>query len=446
MSMQTSDDVNVMDVTVAYNQLASGYVLPLSVCSLCICSCTSRREMVLKRGLRGPLPFPSVPCLCVNRLFLSHSEILIHCTHSAVKSFFARIMPKLMFTPMSVINGSLETTVVYMVQAAEWISNLLLTAAKQQIALTPFQFDLCFAVGEPMTMDVMVDDDADDDDDDDTGAPDDEKDNDYVDYIGNIGDKLKNNKLKTSKQQIKGRNATRIGRVFDDLYKQFLEENPEDNPRDKYSYLQSKRIISMVDRRHQNENPEQADDVFMYEPPADAQIIPKNAPPEWFVASSRQCLLPGLDVCSLYIPRTASNHKFKSVFPIKCGNICCFQYGSKGTDNDGDDEKNDGKVQKEPSKYKDIGVDFAAKSSVLTFSFHVKTEDVIKLYLYHNGQCMRFMPEDIKNILPLLYNMKYGNGMNEKWLGRTKEVDSYIDRMKRCLKDIEFDAFQQSYM
>lgn len=53
---------------------------------------------------------------------------------------------------------------------------------------------------------------------------------------------------------------------------------------------------------------------------------------------------------------------------------------------------------------------------------------------------MRFLPKDMKNVLPLLFNMDHGN--NENWL-TMHEVDGYIDRMKRCLKDVEFDAFQQ---
>ena len=254
---------------------------------------------------------------------------------SAVKSFFARIMPKLMFTPMTVINGSLETTVVYMVQAAEWIYNLVQTSNKESTVLTPFQFDLCFAVGEPKTMDEMVGDedpdDSDDDDNDDNngdlGAGD--NDQNYVDYIGNIEEKLKNNEMKNAKKEIAAKNAgirDGMGRVFDDLYKQYLEENPDENAKDKWSYLQSKRLVTMIDRRHQDkkttkENPELKDSIFMYEPPADSRIVPTNAVPEWFVASSRQCLLPGLDVCSRFIPGTVSILEcFEIVFSKRYGN------------------------------------------------------------------------------------------------------------------------------
>ena len=185
-----------------------------------------------------------------------------------------------------------------MVHATEWIGNLVKTAKKESTVLTPFQFDLCIAVGEPETKDEMVgtDDDDDANNDDGDNDDDDQKEPQYVDYIGNIAEKLKNNKSRNTKKEIKAKDA--MNRVFDDLYKQFLEENDEPDEVNKFSYLQRKRLISMVDRRHQSEDPEVKDSIFMYEPPADSQIIPKNAVPEWFVASSRECLLPGLDVCS----------------------------------------------------------------------------------------------------------------------------------------------------
>ena len=123
-----------------------------------------------------------------------------------------------------------------------------------------------------------------------------------------------------------------------------------------------------------------------------------------------------------------------------------------GDGDGGDDEKTDRnqKSEQQPDKYKDIGAHDSCKSSLMTLSFHVKTEEVIRLYLYFNGQSMRFMPEDIKDVLPRLFNLEYAD--NPGWLTRKDpdgdilEVDRYINRMKRCLKDVEFEAFQQSYL
>lgn len=37
---------------------------------------------------------------------------------------------------------------------------------------------------------------------------------------------------------------------------------------------------------------------------------------------------------------------------------------------------------------------------VVTFSFHVVSAEVVRCYLYRNGQCIRFLPRDIKAVLP----------------------------------------------
>jgi len=329
----------------------------------------------------------------------------------AVQSFFKRIMPKLMFIPICTINGSLEVTVQYMVSATEWINNLLLTATKNTVSLTPFQFDLCFAVGEPNSesQDAEPDESDDEEDDDDDDNKDDYE---YFDFIGNIDQKLKANKLENAKMSMSTKQG--VGRVFDDLYKKFKEKNDKDE-KDKVSYLQSKRIISMIDRRVQakDPNPESEDTIYMYEPPKNAQNIPKQAVPEWFISSARTSLLPDIE----YDP---------SAKP--------------------DDEKEVEKEKKDQSLHKNIHAQSACKQALLTLSFHVKQEDVIKLYLYHNGQSIRFMPSDIKDVLPILFNMKWMNEANKRWLAREKEVNSYIERMERCLKDVEFEAFQQSYI
>ena len=91
-----------------------------------------------------------------------------------------------------------------------------------------------------------------------------------------------------------------LARVFDNLYKQFSEDNDEPEHVDKVSYLQSKRLIAMVDRREQAKgiDSDVSDTIFMYDPPEDCRHFPKVDPvPEWFMASSRTCLLPCLNVC-----------------------------------------------------------------------------------------------------------------------------------------------------
>merc|ERR1719189_888011 len=69
-----------------------------------------------------------------------------------------------------------------------------------------------------------------------------------------------------------------------------------------------------------------------------------------------------------------------------------------------------------------IGASFGAAGSVLTLSIHAKQENVIKMYLFCNGQCIRFMPEDVKTVLPILFNMEYGN--NRDWIDSPAQNDA----------------------
>merc|ERR1712032_1664812 len=85
------------------------------------------------------------------------------------------------------------------------------------------------------------------------------------------------------------------------------------------------------------------------------------------------------------------------------------------------------------TKYTNIGSGTACDGSIMTFSFHVQKANVIKLYLHCQGNCIRFMPEDIRTILPLLFNKEFGN--NRQWIDCQSLVDGYIDRMRRGLID-----------
>ena len=311
---------------------------------------------------------------------------------NVVRSFSQRIMPKLMFPPMITINSSLEITVQYIVRAAKWIHKL----AQSPSNGWPFQFDLCFANGQPhFNHDPLYEDSDDADDDNDK----EDEVNDYVDYIGDIAGKLRTNKLQyiESELDIKDQDDG----IFDRLYGEFV-----DLQGDEQSYLMNKRLVTMVDRRKQAQelNVDSADTIFMYEPPKDCRDIPKDAVPEWCFSSSKSCLLPAANV------EDDEKYDFEGGHRLQYHNVT-----SQTSD-----------------------------SSLLTLSFYVKTAKVIKVYLYYNGQCMRFMPEDIKTVLPMMFNMEYGE--NAEWIQREKEVNDNIEQLTCCLKDVEFQAFRQSYM
>ena len=149
------------------------------------------------------------------------------------------------------------------------------------------------------------------------------------------------------------------------------------------------------------------DDVYMYEPPKDANFIPENALPEWYHEAARKCLLPDLEYGADYDDRNERKKKM-------------------------DKEEYD-------AKYQNIGSQTAAHSSIMTFSFHVIQENVIKLYLYYNGQCIRFMAEDIYVVLPALCNMEYGN--NKEFISQFSDECGYVSRLDKVLKDEDFESF-----
>ena len=92
----------------------------------------------------------------------------------------------------------------------------------------------------------------------------------------------------------------------------------------------------------------------------------------------------------------------------------------------------------DPSMDQNIGSTFDCGGSLLTLSIHVQQEDVIKAYLYWNGKVMRFMPEDIRTVFPLIFNMEYPGNTNYMDLDI---VDAQIEQLKGTLKDSEFDRF-----
>eukprot|EP01083_Nonionella_stella_P254455 874339_1 len=55
----------------------------------------------------------------------------------------------------------------------------------------------------------------------------------------------------------------------------------------------------------------------------------------------------------------------------------------------------------------DIGAKNGCNGYTLTLSFHAKEEKEIKCYLFWSGQMIRFMPEDMKTLLPSIFNMEF---------------------------------------
>jgi len=186
------------------------------------------------------------------------------------------------------------------------------------------------------------------------------------------------------------------GPKTDDMVKRqnwLTRVNAEDDLR-----LHRKRLVALVDRRNKDELTESA---FIYKPPENARQIPSDPAPEWFVASSMKTILPDIN------------------------------YGDPSASPSAD-----------KTKHQNIGSSFDCGGGLLTLSIHAAESDRIKAYLCWNGKMMRFMPEDVRNILPVIFNMEHKG--NKEFIVKD-QCESYIKMMDTLLMDSEFDRFRADF-
>ena len=90
-----------------------------------------------------------------------------------------------------------------------------------------------------------------------------------------------------------------------------------------------------------------------------------------------------------------------------------------------------------------IKTSFHCDGRLLTLSFHVMGPDTVRMYLYWNGQFMRFFPEDIKPVFESIFKKDYGGGENGDFM-ESKAIDECIARMKGKLRDTMFTGFREN--
>merc|ERR1712087_386110 len=350
---------------------------------------------------------------------------------TAVSSFGKRGTPKLLFSPMKLIDDSLEHTVQYMNAAVRFVSNLVTTATKSNLSICPFQLDMSLASGQPTLVENEVDDDPDgnesgDEDDDDDDDFDFEEDQMFFDVVGDIKGKLEHNKLRyIHKSKVAEREKARM---LEGLYKGFLKQHRLKETRgdkDQESFLHRRRMVAFVDRRKgkaavgDDEKSEvKGDDVWLFEPPSDCSEIPDNPVPEWFINASRTTLLPHLE------------YRVQS------------ELSQEERDELATAKKTTELEEKAMATKQNVCSSFHCFGSVLTLSLYVKSQDVVKCYLYWHGRVIRFFPEDIRTTMTKIFDLKKHG--NEAFL-KSEKLDGHIDSMKRGLRDEEFKGFQVSY-
>merc|ERR1712228_697917 len=299
----------------------------------------------------------------------------------------------------------------------------------------PFQFDLCFALKQPKRVQNSMDPPATPDDpvtpnphELQSGFPNvsiaalknnqeqkpvlknnhEQKEEPFVDSVGSIDEKLKKNGLKFAKIPA---NPLELGKVFQRTFIALFGKLKDQKNKIKSNYPHNERFMGLVDRR-QYQMPN--DSVYLYEPPLNCRRIPNNAVSEWYLNSSRTCLLPNM------------------------------AYGDGSEAEKGPNKENKHGLNQQKLKNANIGSLLQCKGAFLTFSFHVKAVDEVKCYLYWNGQIIRFMPEDIRNVFPKIFNMDWCHGDNAKWLKKNEMLDGMLLDMKSVIKDAHFEGFKKS--
>merc|ERR1712130_645364 len=145
-----------------------------------------------------------------------------------------------------------------------------------------------------------------------------------------------------------------------------------------------------IDRRqpddgdNKNKDILKEDELIIYEPPSDCSDFPKDVQqPLFYFETSKTCIIPN------------------ETYP-------------KEVDKKNDDEKKNEIDEQQLAMNKIINSQSTCNGAMMTLSFHVESVDEIRCYIYSNGQAMRFMPEDIRELLPLLFDSEYEN--NKKWI------------------------------
>ena len=251
---------------------------------------------------------------------------------------------------------------------------------------TPFQIDFAIAINKVKTIKFgtspVLDDLSDDSDPD--SSDEDENDQKFVDNVGNVESKLKENKLPfyTFEMEKDLSDIFGVTRLVDNAFNTFKEKMK--NPKD---YPQRKRFCMFIDRRQSDKK--KKDKLTIYDVPSTCNEIPSDNVPEWYFNASKTCIIPS------------------------------------------EVDNNNGKMINKNIIRADSGIN----GQVITLSFCVEAEDIIKVYMFWMGRYTRIYPEDLGLILPEIFDMSANN--NKKFT--EKERNEVYSKLK--IQDLDYESF-----
>ena len=94
-----------------------------------------------------------------------------------------------------------------------------------------------------------------------------------------------------------------------------------------------------------------------------------------------------------------------------------------------------------PTKLATITGKDDVRGELLTFSFHVHTEEEIKCYIIWNGQTMRFFGDHISKVLRCIFKQSQ---RNDEYLGG-QEIKKMEQKLEELIPDKKFKAFCNQY-
>jgi len=327
---------------------------------------------------------------------------------AAVSSFSKRISPSMMLRPPLKIQDSLRQISNYIAATVHFVAGLVANNKRS----CPFQYDSVYAI-ESVKMKVntvvlpMRDDDVDDDSDDDDEEDDSKTNDDNDDPFGALKEKMKANELPFLNTIIgDGSDSVKPARAFNDSFNAFKERKMKKLP----EYPRNERFLSVVDRRKQNKSKGivAEDELIFFAPPRDCRKLPHPPHPFYFFEASRTCIVPDREYTAKLLERLK--------------------------------QMDDGATLRGPEKAKTVTSMSLRKGIVL--SFHCLSAEEIRCYIYIGSQGMRFLPEDIRLLLPIFFDENYAD--NKKWAD-SDEAKKLVKGMQQKLRDDEFIAFLKSY-
>lgn len=300
-----------------------------------------------------------------------------------------------MLSPPNRIIYSLKTVAQYVEQTINFVQ----VQASKPRGTCPFQYDAVYLFQQHGAGDAATEDSDDDDDDDDgQDGGDDVGDahsgGDRMSRIGNIKDGLTATKLHFHQDQWdpkEQRNYRPLNAAYEKL---------KDGAKNKRFPVES-RFCSVLDLRksHDDDGKKEEEDgneekedgnLFVFEPEAASAKVHPNPSALNFFHNSRHSIIPN---------------------PEPSG---------------GDDEKE-----------ADPMLNAKTLGPHILLSFHVEAADNMRCYIHINAQCTRFLPEDLKMLLPLFFEESQDN-LN---FVKSPELKAMIDGLDGKLRDDQFRVF-----